>query len=67
MLDRFEAWVYAGHAQAMLRKQARLWKKENLAPKLVRDELRMLLARFPMPPRVEAEPEIVGAVLEGEG
>ena len=62
-LNRMEAWVRSGHAQATLRKQARVWKHEKLSPQLIFDELRPLLARFPMPEREAAEPELIGAVL----
>jgi hypothetical protein len=62
-LNRMEAWVLSGHAQAMLQKQARVWKREKLTPQLVFDELRPLLARFPMSGREATEPELIGALL----
>ena len=62
-ISRMEAWVRTGHAQGVLQKQARIWKKENLGPQLVFDELRPLLSRFPMPEHETAELQVVGAII----
>lgn len=60
---RMQAWVLRGHAQAALRKQARIWKRQKLTPQQVFDELRPLLGRFPMPPRGDFEAELIAAVV----
>ncbi|PRP89893.1 RNA polymerase-associated protein RapA [Enhygromyxa salina] len=62
LLDRLEAWVKGGSAQLVIRKQARLWKKHKLAPAVVFEEARLLMARFPAQDEDLGDPEIVGTV-----
>lgn len=62
-IERMLQWVLRGHAQAPLRKQATIWKREKLSPQMVFDELRPLLGRFPIPPRGEFEPELIAAMV----
>lgn len=66
VLDRMEAWVQTGHAQTVLRKHAQIWKRDRLPPQVIFEELRPLVARFPMPRREEVEPELVGALIAAD-
>jgi superfamily II DNA or RNA helicase len=63
LLERMHRWVRSGHAQSVVQKQARSWKRDKLSPRVVVDELRPLVARFPAPPQDDSEPEFIGAVL----
>lgn len=62
LLDRVEAWLKRGSAQLVVRKQAKQWKKHKLAPSVVFEEARLLMARFPAQDEDLGEAEIVGTV-----
>ncbi|WP_198154433.1 DEAD/DEAH box helicase [Plesiocystis pacifica] len=62
LLERIERWVKRGSAQLVIRKQARLWRKHKLAPAVVFEEARLLMARFPPQDEDLGEPEVIGTV-----
>ena len=56
-------WVLAGQHKAVLRRHARLWRREKLTPESVFHVVQGLVRRFPLTVEELGEEEIVGSVV----
>lgn len=67
LVEALQRWVTTGQAKAVLQREARVWKKQNLAAAPVFHELRSLVGRFPGSDEPLGEPEFVGLVVGRTG
>ena len=62
LLDSMLKWVLTGQQKGLLRRMAQVWRREELMPEAVFQEMRALLRRYPLLPEDMGEEEIVAGV-----
>jgi len=67
LVSELKHWIETGQAKAVLRREARRWKRQKLPAATVFQEIRSLAGRFPGGREELGEPQVVGVVINSCG